>query len=139
MNMGLVYTEITLKNAIDAGKAREGLINESEVRQVRVNAMADSGAGTLVINETIFQKLGLAIKRIGEVTVAGGGREPCKITEPVSVRWKDRETDCNAVVLPGEAETLLGAIPLEGLDLMVNPVERVVVGAHGDKIVCMVK
>jgi hypothetical protein len=34
---------------------------------------------------------------------------------------------------------LLGAIPLEDMDLMVNPVDRELVGAHGDDVVCLVK
>jgi hypothetical protein len=36
-------------------------------------------------------------------------------------------------------ETLLGVIPLEDMDLMVNPVERCLVGAHGDKWVQQVR
>jgi hypothetical protein len=36
------------------------------------------------------------------------------------------------VVLPGEKEILLGAYPLEGMDLMIHPQRQEVVGAHGD-------
>jgi predicted aspartyl protease len=57
----------------------------------------------------------------------------------VEVRWKDRKTSCEAVVLPGEPEVLLGAYPLEGLDLTVNPKRQEVVGAHGDKRYNVVK
>jgi hypothetical protein len=55
------------------------------------------------------------------------------ITEPVRVYWENRRTTCEAVVLPGEEDVLLGAFPLEGLDLMVHPTTREVIGAHGDK------
>jgi hypothetical protein len=41
----------------------------------------------------------------------GGGKVPSQITEYVEVRWKDRKTSCEAVVLPGETEVLLGAPP----------------------------
>ena len=59
--MGLVRTEIILINAIDVAKAKEGLMNEEEIRKVIVDALVDSGAWTLVINEAICEKLGLDI------------------------------------------------------------------------------
>jgi hypothetical protein len=40
---------------------------------------------------------------------------------------------CEAVVLPNATEVLLGAIPLEGMDLMVDPVAEKLVGRHGDE------
>jgi hypothetical protein len=43
------------------------------------------------------------------------------------------------VVLPGETETLLGAYPLEGMDLMVHPRRREVTGAHGDTMRIVIK
>jgi len=39
-----------------------------------------------------------------------------------------------ALVVPGAEKVLLGVIPLEGLDLMVNPVTQELVGAHGDEV-----
>jgi clan AA aspartic protease len=139
MNMGTVYEEIILVNGGDVGMVERGFMKEPQVRQITVTALVDTGATNLVIDEATCQKLGLAIRETGTVTVAGGTKEPCKISASVIVRWKDRQTECPAVVLPGEDEVLLGAIPLEGMDLMVNPVERRVVGAHGDKVVYMAK
>jgi hypothetical protein len=40
---------------------------------------------------------------------------------------------CEAIVLPHAEETLLGAIPLEAMDLMVHPRTEKVTGAHGDQ------
>jgi clan AA aspartic protease len=137
--MGEVRTEITLVNIRDAGKAEDGLIPESEVRHLTVNAVVDTGAWTLVINEETREKLGLRVKKPSETTVAGGGKVSSGITEYVEIRWKDRETACEAVVLPGEEDVLMGAYPLEGMDLMVHPKKQEVVGAHGDKIRNVVK
>jgi predicted aspartyl protease len=61
--MGEVHTEITLVNIEDTMKARNGLIPESEIRQLTVNALIDTGAWTLVINEETRQKLGLNVKK----------------------------------------------------------------------------
>jgi clan AA aspartic protease len=137
--MGTVYEVITLANGFDVGMFENGRIKEPQIRQITVSALVDTGATNLVIGEATCQKLGLAIRETGTVTVAGGAKETCKVTASVIVRWKDRQTECPAVVLPGEDEILLGAIPLEGMDLMVNPVERRIQGAHGDKAVYTVK
>jgi clan AA aspartic protease len=128
-----VHTEIILKNGIDAGKADEGLIKETEVRQTVVQAVVDTGAWTLVINEDIRIKLGLKIQGMDTVTLADGAASPCMVAGPLEVVWKDRRTSCDALVLPHANEILLGAIPLEALDLTVNPRLGEVVGAHGDQ------
>ncbi|MDR3123354.1 MAG: retroviral-like aspartic protease family protein [Treponema sp.] len=137
--MGEVRAEITLINLRDMGKASDGLILENEVRQMTVNALVDTGAWMLVINEEIRQKLGLKVKETREATLAGGIKAPCHTTEFVAVRWKDREAACEAVVLPGETEILLGAYPLEGMDLMAHPQRQEVIGARGDTMRIVVK
>ena len=137
--MGEVHTEITLINIEDRSAAHRGFIPQEQVRQLTVNALVDTGAWTLVINEETRQKLGLKVKETGEATLAGGIKAPCQTTEFVVVRWKDREAACAAVVLPGETEILLGAYPLEGMDLIVHPQRREVTGAHGDRMRIVVK
>jgi clan AA aspartic protease len=137
--MSEVYTEITLVNMEDTMKARNGLIGENEVRQLTVNALVDTGAWTLIINEEIRQKLGLEVVENYEATVAGGKKESCQITEFVEIRWKNRRVACEAAVLADEQDILLGAYPLEGMDLTINPKKQEVVGAHGDQIRCVVK
>jgi hypothetical protein len=39
----------------------------------------------------------------------------------------------------GEEDVLLGALPLEGMDLIVDPLKQEVAGAHGDKARSVVK
>jgi clan AA aspartic protease len=132
--MGMVHAEITLKNLIDMSDAERGMIKDSEVRQTTVTAVVDTGAGTLVINEAIRQKLGLKIKGTRRATLADGAAHEYEVTEPVSVHWKNRDSPCNAYVLPNANKVLLGAIPLEAMDLIVNPAKQELVGAHGDEI-----
>lgn len=101
--------------------------------------MADTGSGTLVITEEIRERLGLAVKHLQRTTVAGGGKIICQFTEPVTICWQDRSADCNALVMPGEQQVLLGAVPMELMDLTVNPKRQIVEAAHGDEWVFMVK
>jgi hypothetical protein len=56
----------------------------------------------------------------------------------VEIHWKGRETACPALLLPGAEEVLLGAIPLEDMDLIVDPTARELKGAHGDEVVCLI-
>ncbi|MDR1149970.1 MAG: retroviral-like aspartic protease family protein [Spirochaetaceae bacterium] len=130
--MGIVRTEITLVNIRDMNVADVGYMPQDQVRRLTVNALVDTGAWTLVISEKTREKLGLRVEEPNEATLAGGIKVSSGITEYVEVRWKDRKTACEAVVLPGEEDVLLGAYPLEGLDLMVHPKTQEVVGAHGD-------
>ena len=136
--MGLVHAEITLKNTFDVRDSVRGIIRESEIRQVTMLALVDTGAGTLVINEAIRQTLGLAITGKRYAVLADGSRQEYQVTEPIDVHWKNRETSCRALVLSAAQNVLLGAIPLEDMDLIVDPVQQQLTGAHGDEVVTMV-
>jgi hypothetical protein len=71
-------------------------------------------------------------EHLRESTLANGEKVICKIAETVEVCWKDRSMTCRPWVLPGASGVLLGAIPLEDMDLMVDPANLRLVGAHGD-------
>jgi len=132
-NMGNVFAKITLKNNRDLYNAIDGIISENDVRTLTIDALVDTGAITLVINEEMCEKLGLSIEGSRTANLAGGARMECKITEPVQICWKDRQASCNALVFPN-GNALLGVIPLEFMDIMVDPVRRELVGAHGDQV-----
>ncbi|MFP3043822.1 aspartyl protease family protein [Treponema primitia] len=135
--MGTVSAEITLKNAADVANVQRGYIREEEVRQITVRALVDTGAGTLVINEEIRQKLGLSIRGLRSASLANDVEEVCKVTEPVEIHWNDRETACPSLVVSGQGCVLLGAIPLEDMDLIVNPKGQELVGAHGNEVITL--
>jgi clan AA aspartic protease len=131
--MGTVYEEITLKNLGDISAVKRGHLAEPEIRQTTVRSVVDTGAETLVISEAVQKELGLRTEHLRESTLANGEKVVCKIAEAVKVQWKDRSMACEPWVLPGAAEVLLGSIPLENMDLMVDPTERKLVGVHGDQ------
>ena len=130
--MGEVREKISLLNLGDVINVGRGYITDADVRQITVNALVDTGAMSLVLSEETSKRLGLAIMEERTASLAGGVRQPCKVTEPVAIRWKDRFSSCHALVLPGKDEVLLGCIPLEDMDLLVNPVAGCLAGAHGD-------
>ena len=130
--MGMVKADITLKNVADEALAERGYIEATEIRTMEVRAVVDTGAATLIINEEQCQILGLGIREERSLKMANGSRVTCKITKPVEICWKDRHWSCEAVVVSGAESVLLGAIPLEGMDLMINPKTQELVGVHGD-------
>jgi hypothetical protein len=131
--MGTVYDEITLKNATDVGMAKRKLMKKSEVRATTIQVVADTGADTLIINETVRQALGLQSEGPAEAWLADGQNHGCQITDPVVVHWKDRSMTCQPWLMADAPEVLRGAIPLEDLDISVDCTRQCLVGVHGDK------
>jgi len=130
--MSTVKTKITLKNAADVELAERGHITDAQIHTLTVEALADTGAWTLVIDENTCQKLGLRLKGPEPGVLADGSTVIYQVTDGVEVHWQDRHTICPALVVPGADEILFGALPMEGMDLIVHPRKEVVVGAHGD-------
>jgi hypothetical protein len=131
--MGTFNETITLENARDAGNAADGIIKESAIRRFTCSAIVDSGAWTLVISPELQQKLGVRKTVDSSSEVAGGIEMKGFETEPVSIYWKDRSTACRAFVLPGQEDVLLGALPLEAMDLTLDMKGEKLVGKHGAK------
>ncbi len=119
--MGLIYSDIELINSDDLALVRRGYLKENEVRKMKVNALVDSGAMMLSVNETIKVQLGLSIldRQMGEL--ADGSKQSFEIVGPVDIRFANRQTTVRAVVLPGDTEPLLGSIPMEDMDVLIDP------------------
>jgi clan AA aspartic protease len=121
--MGLIYADVELANVDDLALVRRGYLSSDKVRSLTVRALVDSGAYQLCINENIQRQLDLAeIERI-TAELADGRLTELAMVGPVEIRFKNRKTVCNAAVLPGETEVLLGSIPMEDMDLVLYPQE----------------
>ena len=131
--MGMVQAEITLKNANDVTNVSRGILNEKEIRQTTVQALVDTGAATLVINEEMRQKLGLELKGTKPARLADNQPVLVTVAETVEVHWKNRSMTCQPWVIRNSREILLGAIPLEDMDLMVDPKKQELTGVHGEE------
>jgi len=118
--MGLTYADITLASGTDYGLYKSGRLPEEKVKKLTVNALVDSGAFMLVINEAIKRQLDLAVYERREIILADGTITECDIVGPVDVFFKTRATTCRAIVFPGDCKVLLGAIPLEDMDVLID-------------------
>ena len=119
--MGLVYAEVDLFNGGDAYLQRKGLLDEKDVKKVRVDALVDSGAYNLCINEHVRAQLGLPVIETQFATLADETLLELDVVGPIEVIFENRSTTVRALVLPGEAEVLLGSIPMEDMDVLIDP------------------
>lgn len=118
--MGYVYADIKLINTGDFELARRNYIKPEEVKRMTVDMLVDSGAYNLCINENIQQQLDLPFIEKRKAEVANGSIEEFDVVGPVDLWFKNRSTVCRALVLPGSSEPLMGSIPLEDLDVLID-------------------
>ena len=122
--MGLVYAEIDLLNGGDVYLQRKKLVDEKEVKKVTINALVDSGAYMVTINENVRAQLDLPFieKQFGRL--ADETLLELDVVGPVEVRFENRRTTVDAIVLPGNSEILLGSIPMEDMDVLIDPKQQ---------------
>lgn len=126
--MGLVYADIELINAGDSEVMRRGFITEDKVRRLPVKALVDTGAYMMGINEEINAQLGLPKVEERLAEYADGSLHSLNVVGPVEIHFGNRKTVAYAMVLPGNSEPLLGAIPMEDMDLVIEPkYQRVII------------
>jgi clan AA aspartic protease len=109
--MGLVNGNVLLKNP-----------RLPELAPVEVVALADSGAVHLCIPEHIQIQLKLEAIDNKEVTLADGSKKLVPYVGPIELRFKNRVGFAGALVMGDQV--LLGAIPMEDMDLIIIPKTR---------------
>ena len=122
--MRKIYATIELINTRDIILSDAGQLPKEGIRKMEVNILVDSGAYNLAINETLKEQLGLPIIDEQVFQLANGQQEKYPIVGPIDLRFENRATTTRAVLLPGDAEPLLGQIPLEDMDVVLLPREE---------------
>lgn len=106
--MGLVYANVEIINP-----------REPSLKPLKARSLVDTGAITLYIPEHVVIQLNLDELEKREVTTAAGKRVLVPYVGPIQIRFEGRNCFTGALVL-GDS-VLLGAVPLEDMDLVVNP------------------
>jgi clan AA aspartic protease len=122
--MGLVYAEIEIINAGDLEMVRRSVLDADDVKKMTVEMLVDSGSYYMCINETVKEQLDLTVieKRKGQL--ANGQIVEYDVVGPIEVKFKNRRCHVDAMVLPGDSEMLLGAIPMEDMDVLIHPLRQ---------------
>ena len=115
---------IKLTNSTDLENVDRGLFGAASVRSVSVEALVDTGATMLVLPADVVQKLGLVAQGTRAVRYANGKTGSVPWVGPIRLEILGREMNCDALVEPAGTTPLIGQIPLEALDLIVDPKSR---------------
>jgi clan AA aspartic protease len=106
--MGHVFADITIRNP-----------TEGAPPPMMVKALVDTGAATMCIPKHIMVQLGLRELEQRAVKTADGNETTVPYVGPLMVSFASRNSFCGALVLGDEV--LMGAIPMEDMDLIVSP------------------
>ena len=109
--MGITHTLLTLSNP-----------TKPNLTPVEVKALADTSTMHLCIPEHIALQLALKEQEKREVTLADGSKQLVSYVGPIEVRFLNRCCFVGAMIMGDEV--LLGAIPMEDMDLIVRPLTR---------------
>ncbi len=122
--MGRFSVEIRVTNDEDLVLARRGVLASSDVREIVIRGLVDTGATRLVLPISAVRALGLP--EAGETTVkfADGRRAKRNVVSHADVAIQGRSGTFSAVVERNRTEALIGAIVLEELDFVVDCVAQ---------------
>lgn len=112
--MGLIYANISLSNP-----------RNRELKPIMVKALVDTGALHLCIPNHVAIQLSLEELDKREVTTASGEKRLCAYVGPLEVRFDNRACFTGALVLGDEV--LLGAVPMEDMDVLISPSKQILV------------
>jgi clan AA aspartic protease len=109
--MGLTYANLLLESTF-------------RQRKLAARALVDSGAVFMIIPEHVAIQLGFDLDEVStrEVVLADGSRKPVPMVGPLRVHFGDRYCDLSALVFGDEP--LLGAVPMEMMDLVLDPASQ---------------
>jgi len=109
--MGLVNTKIELKNP-----------RKPDIASIEIDALADTGSVHLCIPEHIQMQLELEETEKKDAILADGSEKLVPYVGPIELKFMNRTGFCGALVMGDQV--LLGAIPMEDMDLVVIPKTR---------------
>jgi predicted aspartyl protease len=131
--MGRVLTEITVESFQDLLDARRGMIPPEKVRSVTIaDALVDTGATSLGLPRRVIRELGL--EKTGEKrATTAGGLATIFLYGPLRLTIQGRQMPIDAIEVPDETPALVGQIPLEALDFVIDMQKHRLIGnpAHG--------
>lgn len=112
--MGLIYADLSIANP-----------RKPELKPMQVRALADTGALHLCIPKHIAIQLELEELYSREVTTADGSKHVCPYVGPIQLKFENRACFTGALILGDEV--LLGAVPMEDMDVLLSPAKQAVI------------
>ncbi len=133
VTMGKVVVSARIENLADLIRSRAGDVASGEVRALELrDALVDTGATMLSLPRRHIQALGLQRHRTRTARTTAG-TVSFGVFEPVRLTVQDRDCVVEVCEIPDDCPPLIGQIPLEALDFVVDPTGQRLLGnpAHG--------
>jgi predicted aspartyl protease len=131
--MGKVLVQAVVENLDDLFAVRKGLMLADQIRRVEVDdALIDTGATGLMLPSRMIAALGLEPLRIRPArTVAGP--VPLQVYRAVRLSIQGRDCISDVAEIPDEFSMIVGQVPLELMDWVVDPRGQKLIGnpEHG--------
>jgi predicted aspartyl protease len=131
--MGKVLVTAQIDNLNDLIGVQQGSRPADQVRSVVVtDALVDTGATTLAMPKRLIDQLGLVQFRTRQVRTAGGATTVA-MYRAAQLIVQGRDCICDVMEVPDDCPVLIGQVPLELLDWVVDPIGQRLIGnpAHG--------
>jgi predicted aspartyl protease len=131
--VGKVIVTATIENVGDLYSVHQGSMSADQVRRVEVtDAMVDTGATMLSMPKRLIAQLGLIPFQTRTVRTAGGS-VTVKLYGGARIIVQERQCSCDVIELPDDCPVLIGQVPLEMLDFVVDPQHQRLIGnpEHG--------
>jgi len=130
---GKVLVTAKLDNLEDLYRVQQGQLTADQVRSVEViDALIDTGASTLLASKRIIAQLGLLpLRTRTSRTIAGPSTLPIYRAARLTVQGRD--CICDVAEIPDEFGVVIGQVPLELMDWVVDPKGQKLIGnpEHG--------
>jgi clan AA aspartic protease len=134
ITVGKVLVSAKVENLTDLYDVSQGRLKPEEVRAVEVpDALVDTGATHFCLPLRFIQQLGLQRYRTRKARTSGGELRDFDMYGVVRLTVQGRECTLEVAALPDDCPALIGQIPLEMLDWVVDPIGQRLIGnpAHG--------
>lgn len=131
--MGRVLVEAKVENVRDLWDAERGMLPAHEVRRIDIDkALVDTGATTLSLPSRLIAQLGLK-KRSEKRIATSTGPTMASMYDAVRLTVQDRDCTLDVMEVPDSVPVLIGQVPLELLDFVVDPGNQRLIGnpEHG--------
>jgi clan AA aspartic protease len=132
--MGRVVVTATVENLMDLFEVRQGRLKPEQVRRVEVSdALVDTGATMLSMPQRLIQQLGLERYRSRRARTSSGEVKDFDVYGVVRLTIQGRECSTEVAALSDDCPMLIGQVPLEMLDWVVDSLGQKLIGnpAHG--------
>ena len=128
--MGKVLVAARVENVGDLLAADQGRLAPAEVRAVEVtNALVDTGATGLSMPRSLLETLGLKYLRTRKAISSAGPME-VRVFGTARLTVQGRDCPVDVTELPDGCPVLIGQIPLEAMDFVVDMPMRRLVGSQ---------